>query len=119
MILPCSQVCTQLAAGSLNILIRCLVADQTLTVEHLCAITLCTLDPVAHPLAVAPAIRAEQSDLLASNSASFAAFISPQGTMVPFAPSATQFAMVSVLPVALQNTTATLLIMKNLSFSNG
>ena len=55
MILPCSQVCTQLAAGSLNILIRCLVADQTLTVEHLCAITLCTLDPVAHPLAVAPA----------------------------------------------------------------
>ena len=49
----------------MNILIRCLVADQTLTVEHLCAITLCTLDPVAHPLAVAPAIRAEQSDLLA------------------------------------------------------
>ena len=62
---------------------------------------------------------AGQPNATASNSASFAAFISPHGTMVPFAPSATQFAMVSVLPVALQNTTATLLIMKNLSFSNG
>ena len=39
--------------------------------------------------------------------------------MMPFAPSATQFAMVSVLPVALQNTTATLLIKKNLSFNFG
>ena len=61
---------------------------------------------------------AGQPKATTSYSPSFAASISAQGTMVAAAPapSAMQFAMVSVLPVALQNTIATLLIMFSLTF---
>ena len=33
---------------SLNIIVRGLVADQALTVQHLCAVALSTLHPVTH-----------------------------------------------------------------------
>lgn len=59
-----------------------------------------------------PAPMAGQPKATTSYSPSFAASISAQGTMAAAAPapSAMQFAMVSVLPVWLQNTIATLLI---------
>ena len=51
--LPCSQVSAQLAAGSLDIVVGRLVADEALFAEQDRAVLLDTLAPIAHPLAVA------------------------------------------------------------------
>ena len=64
-VLPSSQICAQLTAGSLHIVIRGFVADEAFLAEQLCAVILCALCPVAHPLAIAPAVGAEQCDLFA------------------------------------------------------
>ena len=53
--LPVGQISTQLAAGSLNVVVGRLVADEALVAEQLCAVLFGALAPVAHPLAVAPA----------------------------------------------------------------
>ena len=53
--LPCSQICTQLAAGSLCVVIGSLVADEALLAEQDSAVLFRTLAPVAHPLAITAA----------------------------------------------------------------
>src|SRR5699024_484077 len=61
--LPGGQVCAQLAAGGLGVIVGGAVADQTLLAEQDGAVAPGPVAPVPHPLAVAPAVRAEQRRL--------------------------------------------------------
>ena len=54
----------QTAAGAQRFVIGGLLTDHAVA-DQICALVPAVLFPRAHPLAVAPAIRAEQSDLLA------------------------------------------------------
>ena len=58
--LPVGQISAQLAACSLRVVVRSLIADEALFAEQLCAVLLDALTPIAHPLAVAPAVGAKR-----------------------------------------------------------
>ena len=65
--LECCEALAELLALCQRIVVRGLVDDQALigVDDSVCVVG--TLYPVAHPLAVTPAVRAEQSDLAAGN----------------------------------------------------
>ena len=65
--LPAGQTAAQLPAGFLSVCIRGFVEDQAIFVIELGGAA--ALAPLPHPLAVSPAVRAEQSDFLAGEGA--------------------------------------------------